>query len=91
MNKPIIISNVTPDHVAAMLAELSADKATRVVSTPGVPNEYEILGHGIVAKATYSPTAQALTVNVSSKPWVVTMGEIESELTAALGSPDQKA
>ena len=86
MNAPIVIKNVTPDHIATLLASVEADHSNRVIQTAGLPNDYEIIGHGLQAKVSYAPDVQLLTVNVISKPWIATMSEIRDKLVAALGS-----
>jgi hypothetical protein len=86
VNPPIVITHVTASHVAALLETLANDKGTRVTPSLAAANVHDIVGHGIDAKATYSPSTQTLSVEIVSKPWIVTIGEIKSKLTAALGA-----
>jgi hypothetical protein len=76
------ISNITPSQIAGLEADLAKDGAFLAATGP---NQMHITGHGIVANAEYDPIALTLTVTVFDKPFIISMGRIESMLKAALG------
>lgn len=80
--QPISIPSVSPAQIAALIAELLANKST-VAESADVPGGFRIEGHGIGANAVYAN--QTLTVTVLHKPFYVSTSEIAAGIRAALG------
>lgn len=75
-------TDVLPETITKMAAELSAGGA--LVTNPAT-NCWNIVGHGVTAKATYDPGATSLIVRIASKPFFVPDSFINTGILKALG------
>jgi len=84
MASTFALQSVSPAQLVALQAELRANGG--MVTTLS-PNQYQIVGHGVTADAAYDPATKVLTVTVVSKPFYVSIEEIETGLQKALQPP----
>jgi hypothetical protein len=75
-------ASVTPETIQNLVQELRT--AGSVVTNP-TTNGWEIKGHGVMAQATYDPTAQTLQVDIIAKPFFVPDSFINTGILKALG------
>jgi hypothetical protein len=81
------IDNVSPQAFEDLKAKLTNKHQANVSGTKaGGVTTGQIMGHGVVANYTYTPTSKILTVDVQHHPFYIPVSAIESQLRAAVAA-----
>jgi hypothetical protein len=81
------VQNVAPEAIPALEEKLKANGFT--VTPEGT--EVEIDGHGCTITGRYDATARTLAVTVARKPFIISMGKIQSAIEEAIASANGSA
>lgn len=72
----LTFNNVTPDHFAAIAAEVEKETGMQVSGNSGTTSE-----HGFTVTWDYNPETQDLTMQCTEKPWIIPTSVVQHKIT----------